>query len=61
MKRLIDEAYADAKRIIDENRPALERLANALIEKETMDGREVERILSPESTTQGDDTTQGSD
>ena len=61
VKRLIDEAYADAKRIIDENRPALERLANALIEKETMDGREVERILSPESTTQGDDTTQGSD
>ena len=61
VKRLIDEAYADAKRIIDENRPALERLANALIEKETMDGREVERILSPESTTQGDDATQGSD
>ena len=61
VKRLIDEAYADAKRIIDENRSTLERLANALIEKETMDGRDVERIVLPESTTKDADTPQSSD
>ena len=61
VKRLIDEAYADAKRIIDENRSTLECLANALIEKETMDGRDVERIVLPESTTKDADTPQSSD
>ena len=52
VKKLIDEAYADAKRIIEEHRTELESLAKALIEKETMDGREVERLVSPEHTTQ---------
>ena len=42
---MIDAAYAEAKRIILENREALERLAQALIERETMDGREVENLI----------------
>ena len=41
VKRTIDEAYADARRIIDENRGKLEELAKTLIERETMDGRDV--------------------
>ena len=45
VKRLVDEAYADARRIIGENRAALETLAKALIERETMDGRDVEAII----------------
>ena len=45
VKRTIDEAYADARRIIDENREKLEALAKALIEKETMDGRDVEAMI----------------
>jgi len=45
VKRLIDEAYADARRIIGENREKLETLAKALIEKETMDGRDVEAMI----------------
>ena len=45
VKRLIDEAYADARRIIVENREKLETLAKALIEKETMDGRDVEAMI----------------
>ena len=46
VKRLIDEAYAEAKRIIGENRDKLELLAKTLIEKETMDGRDVEALLN---------------
>ena len=45
VKRLVDEAYADAKRLITENRGKLEELAKALIEKETMDGRDVEAMV----------------
>ena len=45
VKRMIDEAYADAKRIINENRTKLESLASALLEKETMDGKDVESIV----------------
>ena len=44
----MDEAYADAKRVIEENRAKLEELAKALLEKETMDGREVERMVRGE-------------
>ena len=49
VKKLIDDAYADARRLIAENRDKLEALAKRLIEKETMDGREVEEILKGES------------
>ena len=45
VKRTIDAAYADARRLIERNRKKLETLANALIEKETMDGRDVEAMV----------------
>ncbi len=45
VKRLIDAAYAESKRILVENRETLERLAKTLIEKETMDGRDVEELV----------------
>ena len=45
VKRTIDEAYADARRIIEENRDKLEALAKALVERETMDGRDVEALI----------------
>ncbi|MBO7721684.1 MAG: ATP-dependent zinc metalloprotease FtsH [Kiritimatiellae bacterium] len=45
VKAMIDAAYADAKRIITENRGKLETLAKALLERETMDGRDVEALL----------------
>ena len=45
VKLMIDEAYAEAKRIIGENREKLEMLAAALLEKETMDGKDVEDLL----------------
>ena len=45
VKKLIDEAYADAKKLISRNRDKLETLAKTLIEKETMDGADVEELL----------------
>ena len=49
VKKLIDDAYADAKKLITENRSKLELLAKTLIEHETMDGREVESLVRGES------------
>ena len=48
VKKIIDEAYADAERILLENRDKLEMLAMTLIERETMDGREVEDLVKGE-------------
>ena len=45
VKKLIDAAYADAKRLIEENRGKLETLAKTLLEKETMDGKDVEELI----------------
>ena len=45
VKKLVDDAYADAKRTIETNRDKLELLAKALLERETMDATEVEAIL----------------
>ncbi|MBQ0031260.1 MAG: cell division protein FtsH, partial [bacterium] len=48
VKKLIDEAYADAKKLITENCGSLEALAKTLLERETMDGREVESLIRSE-------------
>ena len=50
--RLTDDAYAEAVRLITKHRPALDRLAQALLEKETLVRAEMEALLSevePES------------
>ena len=44
----MDEAYAKAAKLIEENRDKLELLAKTLLEKETMDGRDVEQLLGLE-------------
>ena len=46
VKKLIDEAYSDARRLLLDNREKLERLARTLLEKETMDGRDVEALVA---------------
>ena len=43
-RRLIDEAYKLAKSLIEENRDKLDLIANALLEYETLDGKQVEDI-----------------
>jgi len=45
VKRIIDEAYARAKQLIDDNRDKLELIAKALLEFETLDGQQVEDLI----------------
>jgi len=45
VKRIIDEAYARAKQLIDANRDKLEAIAKALLEFETLEGSQVEEIV----------------
>ena len=45
VRRLIDEAYKLAKSLIEENRDKLDLIANALLEYETLDGKQVEDIV----------------
>ncbi len=43
---LIGEAYDRARGILDRERPLLERLASALLEREVLEGAELERLLT---------------
>ena len=50
--RLTDYAYDEAKRLLNKHRHALDRVAHALLEKETLDRSELEELLvgvAPES------------
>src|SRR6476620_3469704 len=44
--RLTDSAYEDAQRLLRKHRPALDRVANALLEKETLDRDELDALLA---------------
>jgi cell division protease FtsH len=46
VKRLVMEAYARAKALLLENTGILESLANALLEKETMDSHEIDAVIA---------------
>ena len=48
-KRIIDVAYADTRRLLQENRDKLEAVAAALLKYETLDGDEVRRIMAGET------------
>ncbi len=45
VKELIDNAYARARKILTENRQKLDAIAKALIEYETLDGRQIRDII----------------
>jgi cell division protease FtsH len=45
IRRIIDEMYEAAKACIQQNRQALDNLVEALLERETIDGDEVRRIV----------------
>lgn len=55
VQALISAAYARAGKLLNEHRDKLELLAATLLEKETMDGREVEKLLGFEKS-RNDDT-----
>jgi cell division protease FtsH len=48
VKSIVDESYARAKSLLQENTDKLKTLANALLEKEVLDGEEVKRMLGIE-------------
>lgn len=45
VKRIIDECYNTAKQIIEQHKDKLEIIANALLEYESLDGKQVEDIV----------------
>ena len=49
VKRILTNAFSDATRILTERRPALDRLAAALLERETLDRDEVELVVAGKS------------
>ncbi|MGH7470974.1 MAG: ATP-dependent zinc metalloprotease FtsH [Longimicrobiales bacterium] len=46
IKRLLDESYVRARETLDQNRELLERIAEALLERETLDREEVDLLAS---------------
>ena len=48
VRKLVDSAYARAGKLLRTNRDKLETLAAALLEKESMDGRDIEELLGLE-------------
>jgi cell division protease FtsH len=55
VKNLIDEGYETAKRILTEKREDLERLAQGLLEYETLTGPEIQKVINGEALHRGDD------
>jgi cell division protease FtsH len=49
VKRLVDEAYAKAMEIVQENRELLDRIAVALLERETIDREDLDRLVKGEA------------
>ncbi len=46
IRRIIDEQYARARTIIEENRDKVEKMAHALIEWETLDAQQIDDIMA---------------
>ncbi|MCF3595626.1 ATP-dependent zinc metalloprotease FtsH [Rhodobacteraceae bacterium LMO-12] len=55
VKRIIDEGYERAVKIIDDNREEWERLAEGLLEYETLTGEEINRVIKGEPPHKGED------
>ena len=49
IQRIIDEAHATARRVLSEHREELERLGDVLVEYETIDSDEFERLVAGET------------
>ncbi len=56
VKALVDEGYETAKRILTEKRDDLERLAQGLLEYETLTGVEIQKVINGEPLNRGDDS-----
>ncbi|MEQ1618522.1 MAG: ATP-dependent zinc metalloprotease FtsH [Terricaulis sp.] len=58
VKRLVDIAYAEAKRLLMEKADAHRRLAEALLEYESLSGEEITKVLAGEKLDRPDDAPQ---
>ena len=58
MRRLIDEAYTEATRILTKNKKAWIALAEGLLEYETLSGEEIKQLIAGQKPARdlGDDT-----
>ncbi len=55
VRRIVDEGYQTAKRLLTEHRDELERLAQGLLEYETLTGPEIGRVMRGEPIGRDDD------
>ncbi len=53
VRKLVDEGYETAKRILTEQRDDLDRLANGLLEYETLTGKEITRVINGQPLNRG--------
>ena len=51
VRRVVDEAYKDTEKLLDENWDAVERVAKALLKYETLDADEVRKLIAGETLT----------
>ena len=51
----MDDGYETAKRILTEKRDDLERLAQGLLEYETLTGSEIQKVINGEPLNRGDE------
>jgi cell division protease FtsH len=58
---MVADAYSRAEALLAENREKVEKLARALLEKETMDGRDVEILVNGEPARPEDGGIQAAD
>ena len=54
VRRIIDEGYETAKRILTEKMEDLHRLAQGLLEYETLTGNEIQKVIAGEALNRGD-------
>jgi cell division protease FtsH len=52
IRKIVDSSYDNATRILTENREAMDRIVNALLEKETITGEELDRLINNEPEAQ---------
>ena len=56
VRRLVDEGYSTAKRVLTEKADDLERLAQGLLEYETLTGNEITQVIAGENLDRSDDS-----
>ncbi|MCP3972202.1 MAG: ATP-dependent metallopeptidase FtsH/Yme1/Tma family protein [Rhodobacteraceae bacterium] len=61
VKRMVDEGFETATRILTEKRDDLERLAQGLLEYETLTGDEIAKVIAGEVLKRGDDDDESPD